>query len=58
MLAQRSLLLIIFVLFFFEPGLGKWAASDAGSWYRPYIAWLTVIAIVYFIQRWNEKREH
>ena len=57
MLAQRSLLLIIFFLFFFEPGLEKWVASDSGNWYRPYLAWFTVIVIVFLIQRWGDKRE-
>lgn len=57
MLTQRSLLLIMFFLFFFEPSLEKWAVSDSSNWYRPYLAWFSVIVIVFLIQRWSDKRE-
>jgi hypothetical protein len=57
MLAQRSLLLIIFFLFFFEPGMANWLSIDAGHWHRPYLVWIAIIAIVYLAQRWNEKSE-
>lgn len=56
MLAQRSLLLIIFFLFFFEPGLASWIAAGGNNWHRPYLTWLAVIAIVYLAQRWGDKR--
>ena len=57
MLAQRSLLLIIFFLFFFEPGMSSWLSADAQHWYRPYLVWATVIAIVYLTQRRSDRGE-
>jgi hypothetical protein len=56
MLAQRSLLLMIFFLFFFEPVLAKWSTTAASGWYRPYLVWLLFIVIVFFTQRWGRKR--
>ena len=44
-------------MFFFEPSLEKWAVSDSSNWYRPYLAWFSVIVIVFLIQRWSDKRE-
>jgi hypothetical protein len=55
--AQRSLLLIVFFLFFFEPGLAQWIGSGADNWLRPYFIWLSVIALVWISQRWSDKRE-
>lgn len=57
MLAQRSLLLIIFFLFFFESGMADWLSTDAVHWYRPYMLWITVIAIVYLAQRMSDRGE-
>ncbi len=54
MLAQRSLLLIIFVLFFFEPLAKEWTAS--GAWYRPYGAWLAIVFTAFVTQYWIGKR--
>ncbi len=54
MLAQRSLLLIIFVLFVFEPMIKEWAGS--GAWYRPYSVWLAIVVLALGIQYWVGKR--
>ncbi len=54
MLAQRSLLLIIFVLFFFEPLAKEWTAS--GAWYRPYGAWLAIVVTAFITQYWVRRR--
>ena len=54
MLAQRSLLLMIFILFFFEPVLTDWTGQ--GAWYRPYGAWLAIIVVAYTAQYWGRKR--
>jgi hypothetical protein len=51
MLVRRTLLLVIFFLFFFAPGLENWIKSNPSLWYRPYLVWLIVIAVVYFGQR-------
>ncbi len=55
--AQRSLLLMIFILFFFEPGMANWLSYDAAHWYRPFLTWLAVGAAVYLAQRGSGKNE-
>lgn len=54
MLAQRSLLLMIFVLFFFEPMVKEWTGN--GAWYRPYSAWLAIVVTAFIAQYWVGKR--
>lgn len=51
MLVRRTLLLVIFFLFFFAPGLENWIKSNPSLWYRPYLVWLIVIVAAYFGQR-------
>lgn len=48
---QSPLLLIFLLLFIFSPSLISWVLSAHGAWYRPYLIWLVVIAIAYFVQR-------
>ena len=43
---RHSLLLLIFFLLFFAPGLENWMRSGATEWYRPFIVWAIVIAVV------------
>lgn len=56
MLAHRALLLIIFFVFFFEPGMSSWLSAGASSWHRPYLMWLGIIGIIYLAQRWSDQR--
>lgn len=48
---QSPLLLILLLLFIFSPSLFSWLLSTTGGWYRPYIIWLAIIIIAYFVQR-------
>lgn len=57
MLVRRTLLLVIFFLFFFAPVLENWIRSSPSAWYRPYLVWLIVIIIVYFGQRKSHSRD-
>jgi hypothetical protein len=56
MLVRRTLLLVIFFLFFFAPALENWLKSSPAAWYRPYLVWLIVIALIYFGQRKSKPR--
>ena len=57
MLVRRTLLLVIFFLFFFAPGLENWIKSSPSEWYRPYLAWGIVIALIYIGQRKSQSRD-
>lgn len=54
---QRPLLLLILVVYIFSPTLFSWIINPAGAWYRPFIVWLIVIIIAYFVQK-NGNRIH
>lgn len=48
---RHSLLLLVFFLLFFAPGLEHWMRSGAGAWHRPLLVWGVIIALVYLGQR-------
>ena len=48
---QSPLLLILLLVFIFSPRLFSWLLSTTGAWYRPYIIWLAIIVIAFFVQR-------
>ncbi len=51
MYKQSPILLLMLLLLIFSPSLASWILSTEGAWYRPYIIWLVVIVITYFVQR-------
>ena len=53
---QRPLMLLLLVLYVFSPTLFNWVVNPDGSWYRPYIIWMLIIAIAYVIQ--NRRKRH
>lgn len=57
MTRQRPLLLLILVVYIFSPTLFSWIIDPTGAWYRPFIIWLIVIIIAFFIQK-NRNRSH
>lgn len=57
MTRQRPLLLLILVLYIFSPTLFSWVIDPTGAWYRPFIIWLIVIIIAFFIQK-NRNSSH
>jgi hypothetical protein len=46
----RPLILLLLVLYIFSPTLFNWIINPNGSWYRPYIIWVLVIVLAYFLQ--------
>lgn len=48
---QSPLLLLLLIAFAFSPTVLSWILSTDGAWYRPYIIWLVIIVIAFFIQR-------
>lgn len=57
MTRQRPLLLLILVVYIFSPTLFSWIINPTGAWYRPFIIWLIVIIIAFFIQK-NRNTNH
>ncbi|WP_075184941.1 hypothetical protein [Teredinibacter haidensis] len=47
---QRPLLLLLLMVYIFSPTLLSWVIHPDGGWYRPYLIWLLIIVIAYFIQ--------
>lgn len=48
---QRLIILLLLVAYIFSPTLFGWVINPQGSWYRPFILWVLVIAIAYFVQK-------
>lgn len=46
----RPLILLLLILYIFSPTLFNWMINPNGAWYRPYIIWMLVIAIAYYLQ--------
>lgn len=46
----RPLILLLLILYIFSPTLFNWMVNPNGAWYRPYIIWMLVIVISYYIQ--------
>lgn len=51
MYVPRTLLLLIFSLFFFTPSLAGWITDEQGHWYRPFIVWFIIIVVAWRGQR-------
>ena len=55
---QRLVILLLLVAYIFSPSVFNWIVDPEGSWYRPYIVWLLVIAIAFSLQlRRNRPRK-
>jgi len=46
----RLFILLLLVLYIFSPTLFNWMVNPNGAWYRPYIIWVVVILLAYFLQ--------
>lgn len=47
---QRPLLLLVLVVYIFSPTLFSWVVNPDGAWYRPYLIWVLVIIVAFFVQ--------
>lgn len=47
---QRLVILLLLAAYIFSPSVFNWIVDPEGSWYRPYIVWLLVIAIAFSLQ--------
>ncbi|HEY9034404.1 MAG TPA: hypothetical protein VIN71_10740 [Pseudomonadales bacterium] len=58
MYIHRGLLLVIMVIFIFSPAILDWITDNHAAWYRPFIAWLLVILLVWTAQWWSGRKDH
>jgi hypothetical protein len=52
---QRLVILLLLIAYIFSPTLFDWIINPEGAWYRPYIAWMLVIAIAFIVQLRRKK---
>lgn len=57
MYIHRGLLLIIIMVFVFSPAILGWISNNPAAWYRPYLAWLSMIVLAYGAQRYAARKE-
>ncbi len=57
MFVHRTLLLIIFILFFFASAITDWLYNVQEAWYRPYLFWLAAILAVALSTPGSNNRE-
>ena len=50
----RPLILLLMALYIVSPSLFSWMINPNGAWYRPYIIWMLVIIVAFYLQ---ERRE-
>lgn len=55
---QRLIIILLLVAYIFSPTLFGWIISTEGSWYRPFIIWVLVIVIAYFVQDDRKKKRN
>lgn len=48
---DRVILLFLFALFLLLSPLLNWWAADDSPWYVPYLIWLVIIVLAFFLER-------
>lgn len=51
MYIHRALLLVLLMLYAFTPSLQAWIIAADAAWYRPWLAWLLIIAAIFWATR-------
>lgn len=51
---HRLLLVILLVAYIFTPTIFNWVIAPSGSWYKPFIIWMAIIAIAFSLQKYNK----
>ncbi|MBU2986333.1 hypothetical protein [Saccharophagus degradans] len=54
---QRPLLLLMLVVYIFSPTLFSWVVNPDGAWYRPYLIWVLVIIVAFFVQTRSKRND-
>ena len=54
---DRVILLFLFALFLLISPLMQWWAADDSPWYVPYLLWLLIIGLTFWLQRRRARHE-
>ncbi len=54
----RLVLILVVGLFLFSPAIMEWWIAGHGSWYRPYLLWLLLIAATFALQSPRDADEY
>lgn len=47
---QRPVILIFLIAYIFLPTVFEWITAADRAWYRPFIIWLAVVIVAFFLQ--------
>lgn len=53
---QRLLILSMLIVYIFSPTIFTWVINPEGSWYRPFIIWVLLVAVVFVIQMRRQQK--
>ena len=54
---DRVILLFLLALFLLLSPILRWWAADDSAWYTPYVIWLVLIALGFWLQRKSGRHE-
>jgi hypothetical protein len=57
MYLNPTFLLLLGLMLVFAPSLQEWVLNGNDEWYRPYIVWIALIALIYWSQRGKARDE-
>lgn len=58
MYLHPALLLLLLLMYAFTPAMQDWVLADGTAWYRPWLAWLLVIAVIAWMNRRRNDHGH
>lgn len=54
---DRLILLLVAGAFVLSPAILDWWSGPDSSWYRPYLIWILMIALVFWVARSRDPNE-
>lgn len=55
MYIHPALLLLVLILYLFQPSFQAWILAGDSAWYRPHLAWLLLIVLVFLMTRRKDR---
>lgn len=53
---QRPIILIALIAYIFLPTVFEWVTNADRAWYKPFVIWLVVVIVAFFLQ--NRRVDH
>lgn len=57
MYIYRLVLILVVGIYLFSPAIMDWWINTNTSWYRPYLLWLILIIVTFFLQSQSDPDE-